>query len=295
MKILDINNVSVFYGDIQALWDVSFSVSQGQTVTILGANGAGKTTSLKSISGLLPSAAGEITFKGKTISGFLSHEVSDCGIALVPEGRQLFPQLNVEDNLRMGSYLKRAKKNKDKNLAYVYELFPVLKDRQKQEAQTLSGGEQQMLAIGRALMQDPELIMFDEPSLGLAPILVQDVFNIIKKLGAQGRTILLVEQMSTRPLRSPTIVMSLRMGVSFTREPEKNWARTQKCVRPTWVFKIPLVGHGSAWGRCGSWQPIVKKHKSFYTLSLFVLNQSIFCQNRPIKHANSQHPMKRYS
>lgn len=201
MKILEINNVSVFYGDIQALWDVSFSVRQGQTVTILGANGAGKTTSLKSISGLLPSAAGEITFKGKTISGFLSHEVSDCGIALVPEGRQLFPQLNVEDNLRMGSYLKRAKKNKDKNLAYVYELFPVLKDRQKQEAQTLSGGEQQMLAIGRALMQDPELIMFDEPSLGLAPILVQDVFKIIKKLGARGRTILLVEQNVNQALK----------------------------------------------------------------------------------------------
>jgi branched-chain amino acid transport system ATP-binding protein len=201
MKILELNKVSVFYDDIQALWDLSFSVRQGQTVTILGANGAGKTTSLKSISGLLPAATGEITFKGETISGFRSHEVADCGIALVPEGRQLFPQLNVEDNLRMGSYLKRAKKNKTKNLDYVYELFPVLKDRQKQEAQTLSGGEQQMLAIGRALMQDPELIMFDEPSLGLAPILVQDVFKIIKKLGTQGRTILLVEQNVNQALK----------------------------------------------------------------------------------------------
>lgn len=201
MKILEINKVSVFYSDIQALWDVSFSVRPGQIVTILGANGAGKTTSLKSISGLLSAATGKITFKGKTISGLLSHEVADCGIALVPEGRQLFPQLNVEDNLRMGSYLKRTKKNKGKNLAYVYELFPVLKDRKNQEAQTLSGGEQQMLAIGRALMQDPELIMFDEPSLGLAPILVQEVFNIIKKLGSQGRTILLVEQNVNQALK----------------------------------------------------------------------------------------------
>jgi branched-chain amino acid transport system ATP-binding protein len=194
MKFLEVDRISAFYGDIQALWDLSFAVEAGQTVTILGANGAGKTTTLKSISGVLHPAKGQITFKGKTISGFLSHEVADCGIALVPEGRQLFPQLNVEDNLRMGSYLKRTKANRDKNIEYVYSLFPVLEERKKQEAQTLSGGEQQMLAIGRALMQDPDLIMLDEPSLGLAPILVQEVFRVIEALQSQGRTILLVEQ-----------------------------------------------------------------------------------------------------
>ena len=194
MKILEVKDITVFYGDIQALWDVSFAVQEGQLVTILGANGAGKTTTLKSISGLLSPTTGAIQFKGQTVSGLAAHEVADLGIALVPEGRQLFPQLNVAENLRMGSYLKRTKAKRDQHLQYVFELFPVLAERQRQEAQTLSGGEQQMLAIGRALMQDPELIMFDEPSLGLAPILVQEVFRVIQELARQGRTILLVEQ-----------------------------------------------------------------------------------------------------
>lgn len=201
MIILDVNTVSAFYGDIQALWDISFSVESGKLVGILGANGAGKTTTLKSISGLLPPASGRITFKDKRISGLPVHEVADSGIALVPEGRQLFPQLNVEDNLRMGSYLKRTKEQREINLKSVYELFPVLAERKKQEAQTLSGGEQQMLAIGRALMQNPELIMFDEPSLGLAPLLVKEVFKVIRELGGQGRTILLVEQNVNQALR----------------------------------------------------------------------------------------------
>jgi branched-chain amino acid transport system ATP-binding protein len=194
MKVLEVNNISVYYGDIQALWDVGFSVEEGQLVTILGTNGAGKTTTLKTIAGLLQPKSGKISFNGDVISGMPVHEVADAGISLVPEGRQLFPQLNVEDNLRMGSYLKRTKEKRDKNLKYVFELFPVLADRKNQEAQTLSGGEQQMLAIGRALMQDPKLIMFDEPSLGLAPILVQEVFGIIRELNRQGKTILLVEQ-----------------------------------------------------------------------------------------------------
>ena len=194
MNILEVNSLSVFHGEIQALWDVSFKVRPGQIVTILGANGAGKTTTLKSICGLLPLAGGHVQFKGRTISGLASHEVADCGISLVPEGRQLFPQLDVEDNLRMGSYLNRTREKRAANFKHVYELFPVLAERKGQEAQTLSGGEQQMLAISRALMQDPELIMFDEPSLGLAPILVQEVFKVIQELGRQKRTILLVEQ-----------------------------------------------------------------------------------------------------
>ena len=194
MSFLEVNNVSVFYGDIQALWDVGFKVEEGQLVTILGTNGAGKTTTMKTIAGLLQPRSGSIVFDGKQVSNLPAHEVADAGISLVPEGRQLFPQLNVEDNLRMGSYLKRTKAKREKNLRHVFELFPVLADRAKQEAQTLSGGEQQMLAIGRALMQEPKLIMFDEPSLGLAPILVQEVFKIIADLSRQGRTILLVEQ-----------------------------------------------------------------------------------------------------
>jgi len=194
MKVLEVENISAYYGDIQALWDVGFSVEDGQLVTILGTNGAGKTTTLKTIAGVLEPRSGKIRFNGTVISGMPVHEVADAGISLVPEGRQLFPQLNVEDNLRMGSYLKRTKEKRDKNLKYVFELFPVLADRKNQEAQTLSGGEQQMLAIGRALMQDPKLIMFDEPSLGLSPILVQEVFGIIRELSRQGKTILLVEQ-----------------------------------------------------------------------------------------------------
>jgi branched-chain amino acid transport system ATP-binding protein len=194
MKVLEVNKISVCYGDIQALWDVGFSVEKGQLVTILGTNGAGKTTTLKTIAGLLQPRSGKIRFNGSLVSGLPVHEVADTGISLVPEGRQLFPQLNVEDNLRMGSYLKRTKEKREKNLKYVFDLFPVLAERKNQEAQTLSGGEQQMLAIGRALMQDPRLIMFDEPSLGLSPILVQEVFGIIRELSRQGKTILLVEQ-----------------------------------------------------------------------------------------------------
>lgn len=201
MTVLDVNSISVSYGDIQALWDVSFTVKKGQLVTILGANGAGKTTTLKTICGILKAASGTIKFKDYVVSGLPSHEVADCGISLVPEGRQLFPQLDVEDNLRMGSYLKRTKSAREKNLDYVFSLFPILKDRIKQHAETLSGGEQQMLAIGRSLMQEPELIMLDEPSLGLAPILVQEVFNIIKNLKNQGRTILLVEQNVNQALK----------------------------------------------------------------------------------------------
>jgi branched-chain amino acid transport system ATP-binding protein len=194
MKVLEVNNISVYYGDIQALWDVGFSVEEGQLVTILGTNGAGKTTTLKTIAGLLQPKSGKISFNGDVISGMPVHEVADAGISLVPEGRQLFPQLNVEDNLRMGSYLKRTKEKRDKNLKYVFELFPVLADRKNQEAQTLSGGEQQMLAIARALMSSPRLLLLDEPSLGLAPLIVEQIMAIIGQIREDGLTVLLVEQ-----------------------------------------------------------------------------------------------------
>jgi branched-chain amino acid transport system ATP-binding protein len=194
MKVLDVSNISVKYGDIQALWDISFSVNKGQLVALIGANGAGKTTTLKAICGLVGLAGGQINYNDKVVSGMPVHQVVDLGITLVPEGRQLFPKMSVEDNLLVGAYLKRAKAKRASTLERVYTIFPRLKERRTQIAETLSGGEQQMVAIGRALMQDPQVIMFDEPSLGLAPLMVQEVFNVIQDLHKQGLTIFLVEQ-----------------------------------------------------------------------------------------------------
>jgi len=195
MSALSVQSVSAFYGDSRALWDVSFDVQKGQLVTLLGANGAGKTTTLRTICGLLP-VAGEsrVVYDGQVITGLPTHRVADLGITLVPEGRQLFPKMTVEENLVLGSYLKRAKAKRSQNLARVYDLFPRLAERRSQLAETLSGGEQQMVAVGRGLMQDPEMIMFDEPSLGLAPILVSEIFRVVQELNRQGLTIFLVEQ-----------------------------------------------------------------------------------------------------
>ena len=194
MNALEVNGVSAGYGLTQVLWDISFSVRKGQLVALIGANGAGKTTALKTICGLVRPTAGSIRYQGAVVSGKRVHQVVGLGITLVPEGRQLFPKMTVEENLRAGAYLARAKPRKARNLERVYQLFPRLKERRTQVAETMSGGEQQMLAIGRALMQDPELIMFDEPSLGLSPLLVEEIFRIIKMLHEQGLTIFLVEQ-----------------------------------------------------------------------------------------------------
>lgn len=194
MSGLTVQSISAFYGDAQALWDVSFDVPRGRFVTLLGANGAGKTTTLKAICGLVPLAGGSIAYGGAPLSGLPPHRVADRGITLVPEGRQLFGKMTVEENLVLGSYLKRAKAKRRENLEKVYALLPRLAERRAQLAETLSGGEQQMVAIARGLMQDPELIMFDEPSLGLAPLLVQEIFRVIQDLHRQGLTIFLVEQ-----------------------------------------------------------------------------------------------------
>jgi branched-chain amino acid transport system ATP-binding protein len=201
MSVLSLESVSVFYGDSQALWDVSLTINRGQLAALLGANGAGKTTTLKSICGMLPLTSGQIKYESRVVSGLPVHEVADLGVTMVPEGRQLFPKMNVEENLIIGSYLKRAKDHRKANLNRIFDLFPRLAERRNQLAETLSGGEQQMLAIGRALMQDPKLIMFDEPSLGLAPIIVQEVFTIIQDLHKQGLTIFLVEQNVHRTLK----------------------------------------------------------------------------------------------
>ena len=194
MIALEASGVSAGYGLTQVLWDLSISVEKGQLVALIGANGAGKTTTLKTICGIVPMSAGTIRYNGVLISGKPVYQVVDLGITLIPEGRQLFGKMSVEDNLRAGCYLDRAKPRRAKNLERVYELFPRLKERRRQLAETMSGGEQQMLAIGRGLMQDPDLIMFDEPSLGLSPILVSEIFSIIKNLHKEGLTIFLVEQ-----------------------------------------------------------------------------------------------------
>jgi len=192
--VLEIRNIDIFYGDVQVVWDVSFSVKRGEIAALIGANGAGKSTILKTISGLVKPARGEIIFDGKEIHQMEPYELIATGLAHVPEARRLFVEMTVEENLDMGSLKGNAKKLREETKAMVYELFPRLRERRKQLAGTLSGGEQQMVAIGRGLMSKPSLIMFDEPSLGLAPILVRDIFEVIKKIRGEGMTILIVEQ-----------------------------------------------------------------------------------------------------
>ncbi len=191
--LLDVNNINVYYGAIHAIKGISFQVDEGEIVTLIGANGAGKTTTLDTIAGLLRSKTGEISFQGQRIDHLPAHAIVKNGLALVPEGRRVFAQMTVEENLEMGAFT-RDKSQVPASLEKVYELFPRLKERRRQVAGTLSGGEQQMLAMGRALMSTPRLMMLDEPSMGLAPILVEQVFEIIASLHKAGTTILLVEQ-----------------------------------------------------------------------------------------------------
>ena len=191
-EILSVQDINVYYGAIHAIKDVSLTVSEGEIVTLIGANGAGKSTTLQTISGLLRSKTGDICFCGQSIARLPSHKIVERGIAQVPEGRRIFLQMTVQENLEMGAFTRSG--GVDKDLERVYALFPRLLERKKQIAGTLSGGEQQMLAMGRALMSHPKLMMLDEPSMGLAPILVEQVFSIIRQLHEEGTTILLVEQ-----------------------------------------------------------------------------------------------------
>ena len=193
MEILKVENMNVYYGAIHAINGISFHVDQGEVVTLIGANGAGKSTTLQTVSGLLRSRTGSIQFCGENISNVPSHKIVEKGLAQVPEGRRIFLQMSVEENLEMGAYTQSAA-GVDADLEKVYAQFPRLKERRRQIAGTLSGGEQQMLAIGRALMSHPRLLMLDEPSMGLAPILVEQIFDIIRQLHKEGTTILLVEQ-----------------------------------------------------------------------------------------------------
>lgn len=193
MAMLTVEDLNVYYGAIHAIKNVSFYVDEGEIVTLIGANGAGKTTTLQTISGLLRSRTGSIIFQGKNISNTHPHLLVGQGLAQVPEGRRVFLQMSVEENLEMGAFTQPSS-GVDRDLEMVYAQFPRLKERRRQVAGTLSGGEQQMLAMGRALMSHPKLLMLDEPSMGLAPILVEQIFDIIRDLNKQGSTILLVEQ-----------------------------------------------------------------------------------------------------
>lgn len=198
--MLTVNNIDVFYGDLQVLWDVTFEVRDSEILVLIGANGAGKSTTIKTISALLTPRNGSIELNGKRLDQLLPHEIIQEGIVHVPEGRRLFSEMSVEENLIMGSLYGKAKAKRFETLEHVYEFFPRLKERRKQTAGTLSGGEQQMAAIGRGLMSLPKIMMFDEPSLGLAPILVQDIFGMIRRIKDEGVTILLVEQNVTQTL-----------------------------------------------------------------------------------------------
>jgi branched-chain amino acid transport system ATP-binding protein len=192
--MLEVRDLDVFYGDAQALHGMALRVDEGEVVTLVGANGAGKTTTLRAISGLERVARGDILFEGESLVGRPGHTRSELGISLVPEGRELWPSLTVLENLELGCYVKSVRSHRDESLERVFDLFPRLKERTKQMAGSMSGGEQQMVAIARALMSRPRLLMFDEPSLGLAPVVVTQVFAIIRRLAKDGLTILLVEQ-----------------------------------------------------------------------------------------------------
>jgi branched-chain amino acid transport system ATP-binding protein len=194
MSLLKVNNIDVHYGDVQVLRQVSLRVNEKEIITIVGANGAGKSTLLKAIGGILKASSGEIWFMEERIDNLPSHKIVETGLIRIPEGRKIFPSMTVLENLELGSYLPKAKAKRIESLEKVFTLFPILKNRKNQSTGTLSGGEQQMLAIGRGLMSLPRLLMLDEPSLGLAPILVNQIFNTVKEINDQGTSILLVEQ-----------------------------------------------------------------------------------------------------
>lgn len=194
MPVLEVKDINVFYGNIHAIKGISFTVKEKEIVTLIGANGAGKTTTIRAVSGLEKITKGTVTFKGKNITNVDTNKIVSMGLCQVPEGRRIFPKMSIKENLELGAYLRKDKPGIKKDFELVYEKFPRLKERMSQVAGTLSGGEQQMLAIGRALMSNPELLLLDEPSMGLSPLLVKEIFKIIKEIRNEGRTVFLVEQ-----------------------------------------------------------------------------------------------------
>ena len=212
MAMLEVKDLAVYYGMIHAIKGVSFEVNKGEIIALIGANGAGKTTILHTITGLLSPKRGSIQFEGKELTKIPAHKIVSLGMAHVPEGRRVFAELSVYQNLKLGAYLRKDKAEIEKDLKWVYELFPRLEERNWQSAGTLSGGEQQMLAVGRALMSRPKLMMLDEPSLGLAPLVVQDIFSIIREINRQGVTVLLIEQNANMALKIADLAYVLETG-----------------------------------------------------------------------------------
>jgi len=228
MALLDVRDLDVHYGGIHALKGVSFSVDEGQIVTLIGANGAGKSTTLRAISGLVRPSRGQITFAGESVTGLPAHAIVQRGLAHVPEGRGIFANLTVEENLQLGAYRRRDPGEVARDLARALELFPRIRERMHQNAGTLSGGEQQMLAIARALLARPRLLLLDEPSLGLAPQMVQLIFKILRTIVAEGTTILLVEQNAHMALGVAASAHVLEVGALVTSGPAAELARDDK-------------------------------------------------------------------
>ncbi|AFG35562.1 ABC transporter ATP-binding protein [Fervidobacterium pennivorans subsp. shakshaketiis] len=228
MPVLEVEGLHVFYGAIHAIKGISFKVEQGQIVTLIGANGAGKTTTLSTIAGLVKPKRGRIVFNGKDIQNLPPHQINRMGVCLVPEGRRIFPNLTVMENLMMGAFNRKDKDGIKQDLEWIFTLFPRLAERKNQLGGTLSGGEQQMLAISRALMSRPKVLMMDEPSLGLAPILVEEVFEIIKKLNSEGMTILLVEQNAVGALNISHYGYVLETGNIVLEGPAKELLKNEQ-------------------------------------------------------------------
>ncbi len=213
MAVLEVKNLQVYYGVIQAIKDISFDVNQGEIIALIGANGAGKTTTLQTITGLIPSKAGTIVYENRDITHVPGYKLVGMGIAHVPEGRRVFSQMTVLQNLKLGAYTRKDKSEMEENLKMIYSRFPRLEERKNQLAGTLSGGEQQMLAMGRALMSHPKLLVLDEPSMGLSPIYVNEIFDIIQKINGDGTTVLLVEQNAKKALSIANRAYVLETGV----------------------------------------------------------------------------------
>ena len=228
MPVLELESVHVYYGPIHALKGVSLTVERGEIVTLLGANGAGKTTTLRAISGLIRPARGRIALEGRNIAGLPPHEVVKLGVGHVPEGRRIFPRLSVEENLALGAFTITDRQEIRRRLEEVLQLFPRLAERRGQQGGTLSGGEQQMLAIGRALMMQPRIMLLDEPSMGLAPVLVESIFEVIQRLNRQGTTILLVEQNARMALEIAHRGYVLETGSIVLEGPAADLARDPK-------------------------------------------------------------------
>lgn len=228
MSMLKVENLSVHYGMIQAVRDVSFEVNEGEVVSLIGANGAGKTTILRTLSGLVRPSSGKIEFLGQEIQKMPAQKIVASGLSQVPEGRHVFPGLTVMENLEMGAFLKKNREENQANLKKVFSRFPRLEERKNQDAATLSGGEQQMLAMGRALMSTPKLLLLDEPSMGLAPIFIQEIFDIIQDIQKQGTTVLLIEQNANKALAISDRGYVLETGKSSYQGQEKNSLHQKK-------------------------------------------------------------------